>query len=468
LAYVPGQNDGNRCRFCGELQPVFAAAAGPALRANSLSTLLEAAGERGAHADVAILHCQACGADTTRDPNVISSSCPFCARPVMASPGSRLRVPDGVLPFALTAAQAANLVLGWEQALWLKKGPLFGHTAEAPPLRPIYLPYWSFDWDVTVQYQVSAQGNSYAREGRTMRRGLTHSTVLASRTVPTELGADLEPWDLESVRAPRPELFAGIVAETHDPQAGLSRAAQLSHRLLDREVDEEIRKQLGPKRSIYGKEHTYHRVDVRLLLLPVWVASYRYEGSHYRVLVNGRNGETIGERPFSRPRILGVAAAPFVLPVAVGTARALSSVGDARVGAVIVGFWGVMFAQALVVFIMALAAKAPRPRPQGQFFIRRGSDDQSTNFGELWAAAVVQHDRWARRELFRHAGVVTAFLCIGPLGAATLVPPDALSMTARACVAHAWVAFGLFGFWLSRHMDQKEKRYMLGLSDKKP
>ena len=35
------------------------------------------------------------------------------------------------------------------------------------------------------------------------------------------------------------------------------------------------------------------------ILLPVWMAAYRYGGKSYRFLVNGQTGEVQGERPWS-------------------------------------------------------------------------------------------------------------------------------------------------------------------------
>ncbi len=35
------------------------------------------------------------------------------------------------------------------------------------------------------------------------------------------------------------------------------------------------------------------------ILLPVWMAAYKYNGKSYRFLVNGQTGEVQGERPYS-------------------------------------------------------------------------------------------------------------------------------------------------------------------------
>jgi len=39
------------------------------------------------------------------------------------------------------------------------------------------------------------------------------------------------------------------------------------------------------------------------VLLPVWMAAYRYRGRAFRFVVNGRTGAVEGERPYSKVKI---------------------------------------------------------------------------------------------------------------------------------------------------------------------
>ena len=52
------------------------------------------------------------------------------------------------------------------------------------------------------------------------------------------------------------------------------------------------------------------------ILLPIWVAAFRYRGKVYQILVNGQTGEVQGARPYSWIKItLAVAAAIIVAGV---------------------------------------------------------------------------------------------------------------------------------------------------------
>ena len=47
----------------------------------------------------------------------------------------------------------------------------------------------------------------------------------------------------------------------------------------------------------------YQQVAFKHVLLPVWIAAYRYNGKDYRFLVNGQTGEIVGDAPWSVAKI---------------------------------------------------------------------------------------------------------------------------------------------------------------------
>jgi len=67
----------------------------------------------------------------------------------------------------------------------------------------------------------------------------------------------------------------------------------------------------------------YASLTYKHILVPIWIAAYRYSGTSYRFLINGRTGEVAGDRPYSAAKITGaiigglVVAAIVVLVVMV-------------------------------------------------------------------------------------------------------------------------------------------------------
>ena len=46
------------------------------------------------------------------------------------------------------------------------------------------------------------------------------------------------------------------------------------------------------------------RLTFKHVLLPVWLAAYRYRGRSFRFVINGRTGAVQGERPYSTIKIV--------------------------------------------------------------------------------------------------------------------------------------------------------------------
>ena len=457
LAYAPGQNAEIVCRFCGEAQPVTHGSVAPAHRATSYHALLEARSPGAAGAAVPAIRCGTCGAETTRPASVISDRCPFCDSPAVSPGTARLAAPDAVLPFLLDEAGARGAIERWERALWFKPGSLF---ASAPPVRAVYLPYWSFDWEVTVDYVGrAASGRNEQRRGRVQRR-VTGSTVLASASVPVTLGADLEPWDLGRLTAPRPEILLGVRAETHGDREGLARGAALSHRLLDRDIDDAILRELGGERaSIEDRRITYHAVAYRLLLLPVWSTSYHHGGRSLRVLVNGCTGEVAGERPVDRSRVALALLAPFALPLA--TAIAIGAATGEGVAAVM-GFW-ICFALEAVLVLATLGSGAPGPAHNGQFFLRRPEARGTESLAEI-TSGLLQHNQESRRELGRGVGIVGLVMAVPPLGGALLYRAGSAPLPLLIGF-HLFSALVLVALGLQLGAGVKQKRFLLGIDE---
>ena len=86
---------------------------------------------------------------------------------------------------------------------------------------------------------------------------------------------------------------------------------------MARVIERDVRRDIG------GDEQRVHNVDTdwsdqtfKHILLPIWMAAYKYNGKSYRFLVNGQTGEVQGERPWSIWKI-GFAVA-LVVAVVVG------------------------------------------------------------------------------------------------------------------------------------------------------
>jgi hypothetical protein len=51
-------------------------------------------------------------------------------------------------------------------------------------------------------------------------------------------------------------------------------------------------------RNLHVQNH-FSNVTFKHILLPIWIAAYRYKGKPYQFLVNGQTGEVVGKAPWS-------------------------------------------------------------------------------------------------------------------------------------------------------------------------
>lgn len=443
LTYTPGQNELVVCRYCGESQPLDAA---PPPEPTEYQGILEARFEHGPREELATLRCGSCGAETTRPAEVISDRCPFCDSPAVVG-GAKLRAPDGVLPFSVDEARARAALAAWDAALWFSPGRLL---PAQPSLRALYLPYWSFDWDVSTGYLEFRKNGNRAGDPKSIRTKVEGATVLASASVPPMLGADLEPWEVEQIVAPDPRFLLGVRAETHGPRAGLERGAALSHRLLDREIDDQLGLDGPSPPSIEKKSRRYHAVNFRLLLLPVWSTSYLHGDKSHRVLVNGSTGEVVGERPVVTSRMVLAGASCFALPLIAGV------VGVVAQGSFLWPFWLTLAVQS--VLVLRTLGKGEPPRRPGRFFLRRPGRRGTENLAEVFSR-LLQADPEARTEAFRFVGFVGLFVSIAPL-LGLLVGQVPLLVAFHFFS----LAVGFAMLW-QFHDKRKQKRHLLGLDD---
>ncbi|HEX6014629.1 MAG TPA: hypothetical protein VFY87_23125, partial [Geminicoccaceae bacterium] len=90
------------------------------------------------------------------------------------------------------------------------------------------------------------------------------------------------------------------------------------------------------RHDIGGDQQVIDRMEVdegapsfKHVLLPVWVAAFRFLGRPYRFVVNGRTGEVHGERPWSAWKIAGTVVLGLVLLLVL--ALILSGMPPARI-----------------------------------------------------------------------------------------------------------------------------------------
>lgn len=264
--------------------------------------------------------CPNCGAQVELDEATHAAECPFCATPVVTDTGAHRHIkPRGVLPFALTEIQARKSMTDWLGKLWFAPNGLQEYARKGRKMQGIYVPYWTFDADTKSRYSgergvVYYETRTVMRDGKQVQqqvqkvrwypasgkvaRFFDDVLVLASRSLPKSYTDALEPWDLAALEPYRPEYLAGFRAEGYTVE--LDEGYDEARRKMDRVIERDVRFDIGGDRQrIHDIQTQISDVTFKHILLPVWLAAYKYRGKTYRFVVNGRTGQVRGERPWS-------------------------------------------------------------------------------------------------------------------------------------------------------------------------
>jgi DNA-directed RNA polymerase subunit RPC12/RpoP len=331
LRFDPGTMD-LACDHCGARQPI---APGP-------SSLRELDYEAGLRLDVAEADmvevrstaCPNCGAMVEFDERTQALQCPYCATPVVTDTGTHRHIkPQGLLPFTLSETQARKAMTDWLGRLWFAPNGLQDYARKGRQMQGIYVPFWTYDADTKSSYtgergRVYYTTETYTRNGKTQTRQVEHVAwtfvsgrvarffddilILASRALPKRYTDALQPWDLAELIPYRPEFLAGFAAEgyTVDLADGYAEARAI----MDAQIDSDVRRDIGGDRQkVHSVDTAVSDITFKHILLPVWLAAYKYRGKSYRFVVNARSGKVRGERPWSAWKIALAVVAGLIL-----------------------------------------------------------------------------------------------------------------------------------------------------------
>lgn len=313
------------CGHCGAQSVVDPPDQGPwevtAIREQDYRTALRKSRIAAPEAETRTSTCPNCAARVEVADTDHALECPFCATPVVVGSGAHRQIkPQALIPFALTEREAHRAIEHWLKGLWFAPNGLKKYASASRAMDGIYTPYWTYDAKTESLYR-GQRGTDHTRsvsDGKGGRRSETTTTwrrvtgqvrmafddvlVLASESLPKRFTDALAPWDLTALAPYQSEFLSGFRAEAYsiDLEAGMTEAQAR----MDQAIHQAIRRDIG------GDHQRVDHVDTQIwdvtfkhILLPVWLAAYRYRGKSYRFVVNGQTGKVMGERPYSAFKI---------------------------------------------------------------------------------------------------------------------------------------------------------------------
>jgi DNA-directed RNA polymerase subunit RPC12/RpoP len=273
--------------------------------------------------------CPACNAVVLLEDKVVTDKCPYCGTHLENEPrvAEAMIQPEGVLPFKVDHRDAVEAFARWLGGLWFAPNAL-RKMADLGQLTGVYVPFWTFDsmtytryngergddyWETEYYTETNAQGQTETKSRQVLKTRWTPVAgevrhffddvlVCASKGLPEEYRGHVLPRELKGLEEFKAEFLSGFKTERYQlgPRDGFDRAREI----MDRQIRGLCEQDIGGNHQRLHSVQTRHvGVTFKHILLPVWLASYRYQERPYRVIVNGRTGEIMGDRPYSWVKI---------------------------------------------------------------------------------------------------------------------------------------------------------------------
>ncbi|RUS60910.1 zinc ribbon domain-containing protein [Pseudorhodobacter sp. E13] len=341
LRFAPGQTE-LVCDHCGNVQAIP-----KAMRVETSRAMGEHDLARGLRDDLPqaametpqTTPCPNCGALVEFSGAEHAAQCPFCATPVVIGTGTNRQIkPQALVPFQLDERSARAAMAKWLGRLWFAPNGLVEYARKGRALSGLYVPHWTFDAATRSAY--SGQRGTYYYETRTVMvevngkrqqrqeqvrktrwqsvsgrvaRAFDDVLVLASQSLPRHYTEGLQPWDMTGLTPYRPDYLAGFIAEGYT--VSLADGNALAHQKMAQVIAQDVARDIGgDEQRISHIDTDYSAETFKHILLPIWMAAYKYNGKTYRFVVNGQTGKVQGERPYSAWKIaFAVLAAAIVI-----------------------------------------------------------------------------------------------------------------------------------------------------------
>ncbi len=369
------------CAHCGYQEALHAEVVGRQAKEGefTLETLAAAAAPsaaaaspvRGWGTERRELHCDACGADLSLGSTDITTVCPFCGsnHVVNRQPAAEGLRPGFLIPFKVDAAGCAQVAREWLGRGWMFPKGLAGAGSSASS-QGIYLPFWTFSADIQAAWKAEV---GYERTERYYDAGSKEwrsRTVIdwrwengdvdvpvsnllepGTKNINQRLMGKIDEFDLGGLAAYNTDFLAGWQAKNYD--IALEPAWDSAKtRMRDMAKDACYRDIPTSHVRSFSMSADFEDESWRLILLPIYLTTYRYQDKPYQVMVNGQTGKIAGQKPVAWLKVWLAILAILLPGIVVGLIGLALSGGGDQGGALVIG--GGLFIIGLVIDIVIL------------------------------------------------------------------------------------------------------------------
>jgi len=302
--------------------------------------------------------CTACGAVVEADVRHVATRCAYCTAPLVDAKRAASAI-DAIVPFRLSKRAALERLRTHIGDRWwtprslrdlARRGQL-----QADAVQGVLVPFYAYDATICADYSARVGVHWHRKETVRVKRSkpkpdkagetihiepegpqtrtqtvretewfdlrgsmgmqLEHHLVCASAGLSSQRAQKLAPFDLGRAANFEPRLMLGWSAELPS-KARRDIDAQAHHTLSDIGRAHLRREHLtGDAQQIRTVEFDVEIHRVRLVLLPIWLATVRLGSAPVQIAINGQTGTVVGSIPTSKAKVAAVVLAVSVLTV---------------------------------------------------------------------------------------------------------------------------------------------------------
>ena len=266
------------------------------------------------------LTCENCGGSIAFPEGKESPECPFCGstKQVTKPLDQQFEPPQFVIPFAIADTDAEQSFQKFARSsFWYPKDIRQAKL----DLKAILLPAWLWSGDVESHYAGLVSAST--RSGKKPIAGID-SVHFSQVLVPSSQAVSLH--ELNSIA---PFEVSQSIPFSVDTLEFPYELGELTRRIAIQKCQQEMQKKHAAHiKSTQGAlkincSSVYSNIKGNPALLPVFIGVYRRKDNYYRIVVNGLNGNIIGEAPFDWLKLIMIIAAVLLVLavfVAIGNA----------------------------------------------------------------------------------------------------------------------------------------------------
>ncbi|MCP4363187.1 MAG: hypothetical protein GY796_34740 [Chloroflexi bacterium] len=312
---------GLTCSFCGYYEAPQVDLVGKGAEEFEFTVETMERATQGWGAERKELVCGRCDAHTTVPTDSLTHTCPFCHSNQVVqvkAPQDVLR-PRFIVPFKMDSEMVRGNTAAWMGSSWMLPANLqrLAHSAD---FTPIYISAWTFDaktsasWKAEVAHtKTKTTGFGKNRRTRTYTEWRWESgranqefddlMVNGASNISETLLSRVHRFDLRELVEYSPSYLAGVQAQAYD--VSLDDAWQQARQAMRERTKKACKSQATSQRMRnFSMNMNFNEENWRYILLPLYIAVYRYNHKPYQILANGQNGEVTGQRPVDWRRII--------------------------------------------------------------------------------------------------------------------------------------------------------------------